>query len=56
LSKEKGKIFKNAFKYLRTGGKMIVCTTVLKNKLLPGNNYPPGIDKIFYIDEIKPLL
>ena len=56
LSKGKGKIFDNAFKYLRSGGKMVVCTTILKNRLEPGSTDPPGIDKIFYIDDIKPLL
>lgn len=56
LSKGKGEIFKNAFKYLRSGGKMVVCTTVLKNRVPEGTDGPPGIDKIFYIDDIKPLL
>lgn len=56
LSKGKAQIFENAFKYLRSGGKLVVCTTVLKNKLPPGTTDPPGIDKIFYIDEIKPIL
>ena len=35
---------------------MVVCTTILKNKLPPGTSGPPGIDKIFYIDDIKPIL
>ena len=56
LSKGKGEIFANAFKYLRSGGKMVVCTTILKNRLPAGTTSPPGIDKIFYIDDIKPLL
>ena len=49
-------MFKGALKYLRPGGKIVVCTTVTKEKILPGVVNPPDIDKIFYIDDIKPLL
>ena len=46
LTEGKVNNFKNAYKYLRTGGKMVVCTTVLKDKkkLIPDVEYPPGTD------------
>lgn len=56
LSKGKADMFENAFKYLRSQGKMVVCTTVLKNRLPEGTIAPPGIEQLFYIDDIKPIL
>ena len=56
LSADKKSLLALAYKYLRHEGKMVVCTTVTKERLESGVKNPPGIDKIIHIDDIEPML
>jgi len=48
--------FRNAFKVLKSGGRIAICTTVLKNKLEGDSEWPLCMQTFAKLDELEPML